>query len=92
MIASHEDGIYYNLTDNYVVDLDETFRISGVNKVIHDSEERCFYMLCNSYKSDTGIFLVKFDEKEPTKFKFFLNWHNNLEISDAYVAIIRSKT
>lgn len=89
VVASQEDGIYYNLETERVEDLDEAFEISSVTQVVHDAEERCFYMLCNRFASKTGIYLIKFDEDDPQKFNFFLNWHNKLEISDSYLSINR---
>ena len=43
-------------------------KISSVTQIIHDSEERCFYLLCNRFATKTGIYLVKFDEDDPQNY------------------------
>jgi len=74
-----------------MVDLDQLFKISNIKNLIHDEESQSFYMLCNKYEGRLGMFLVKFNEKNPTKFKFFVKWKNKLEIDDANVHIIKNK-
>ena len=59
--------------------------------MIHDNEERCFYLLCNKYMERLGVFLIKFDEIQPENHKFFMKWKNKLDISDANVWVLRNK-
>lgn len=59
--------------------------------MIHDNEERCFYLLCNKYMERLGVFLIKFDELQPENHKFFMKWKNKLDISDANVWVLRNK-
>jgi hypothetical protein len=49
IIASSEDGIYFNLTNQAWIDLDETFDISLIKQIIHDAEAHVFYILANKY-------------------------------------------
>lgn len=38
IISSTEDGIYFNMTNKAWIDLDETYNISNIKEIIHDSE------------------------------------------------------
>ena len=45
-------------------------------------------------EKERGIYLIAFKENEPTykyKKKFILNWHNQLEIGDASLYIMKNK-
>ena len=90
IIASHDDGIYYNHRNRKFVDLDQKFDISNIKEIIHDYEEKCFYVLSNKYQQKLGMFLIKFSESTPSEHKFILKWKNKLDISDADVAIVRN--
>ena len=90
IIASMDDGIYYNHRTRVFVDLDELFSISNIKEIIHDHEEKVFYMLANKYHQRLGMFLVKFDENKPDSHKFVIKWKNKLDIADADVNIVRN--
>jgi hypothetical protein len=90
IIASQDDGIYYNHRNRKFVDLDYKFDISNIKEIIHDYEEKCFYVLSNKYQQKLGMFLIKFSESTPSEHKFILKWKNKLDISDADVAIVRN--
>jgi len=49
IISSLDDGIYFNHRTRAFFDLDEIFKVSNIKEIIHDHEERVFYMLCNKY-------------------------------------------
>ena len=49
IIASSMDSIYFNLNTRAWVDLDETYDISHIKEIVHDSESRSFYLLANKY-------------------------------------------
>lgn len=72
------------------MDLDEAYHISNIKEIIHDDEDKVFYMLCNKYDEKLGIFLVKFSEKDPNDHMFLLRWKNKLDIDDCSVNIIRN--
>ena len=91
IITSYIDGVYYNHLNDEYVDIDNLFQISCINKVIHDNEENCFYMLCNKFQERLGVFLIRFDELNPRKFNFLMKWKNKLDISDANVWVLRNK-
>lgn len=49
IVASQDDGIYYNHRNRKFIDLDHKFDISNIKEIIHDYEEKCFYVLSNKY-------------------------------------------
>lgn len=91
IVASQDDGIYYNSRTRQFVDLDELFEISNIKELIHDHEDRVFYMLANKYRGRLGLFLITFDEQEPERFKFFMKYKNKLDIADADIAVVRNQ-
>jgi len=91
VVGSETDGLYYNRRTNQYVDLDEEYQISNIKEIYHDHEERVFYMLANKYQEKLGIFLIVFNEKDPSRHQFILRWKNKLDISDANVFIVRNK-
>ena len=90
IISSTEDGIYFNMTNKAWIDLDETYNISNIKEIIHDSEAQCFYLLANKYQGKCGVFLIKFHELNPKVFNFFLKYKTKLDISDADIAVVRN--
>ena len=91
IIASMDDGIFYNMRTKQFVDLDQLFGISNIKEIIHDDEDRSFYLLVNKYKEKLGLFLIKFNEHNPSESTFFFKWKNKLDISDADIAVVRNK-
>jgi len=91
IIASQDDGIYYNHRTRAFVDLDEHFKITNIKEIIHDHEDRVFYLLCNKYMGKLGLFLIVFDEFNPMKHKFFFKYKNRLDISDADMFVVRNQ-
>lgn len=91
IIASSEDGIYFNMANGAWVDLDETYDIGSIKEIVHDDESRQFYMLANKHQGKMGVFLIKFHEQNPKSFEFFLKYKTKLDIADADIAIMRNK-
>ena len=89
IIASADDGIYYNHKTDAFRDLDDKFKISSIKAIIHDMEDNRFYILANKFHQKLGIFLVMFDEAKPNQYKFLLKWKNRLDIDNAGIYIIR---
>lgn len=48
-------------------------------------------MLTNTYQEKIGLFLIRFDLNDPSKYKFILKWKNKLDIADADLFIIKTK-
>ena len=90
MIASQDDGIYFNHRTRQFVDIDELYKIQNIKEIIHDHEDRHFYILCNKYKEKLGIFLIRMDENDPRQHTFILRWKNKLDIADCSVYIVRN--
>ena len=90
IIASIDDGIYYNHKRNQLVDLESLYNIGNICEIIHDCEEKCFYMLVNKYQEKLGIHLIQFDEEDPCSYKFFLTFFNKLDIGNANINIIKN--
>ena len=40
IVASQDDGIYYNFRTKYYLDLDNEYQISNIKEIIHDHENR----------------------------------------------------
>jgi hypothetical protein len=47
VLASAQDGIWYDEKTNREVDLDELYLVAAIQNVVFDQEERTFYILCN---------------------------------------------
>ena len=58
VIASKEDGIYYNHMTNQYIDIDYSFKIEKICQIIHDPEEGLFYILVNKHLGKLGLFLI----------------------------------
>ena len=86
-----DDGIFLNHKTKQCFNLDDMYRVQAIKEIIHDEEDRCFYLLANKFDEKLGIFLVKFDENDPNKFQFFFKWKNKLDIADADIAVIRNE-
>lgn len=90
IIASQDDGIYFNHRTGAFVDLDENFKVTNIKEIIHDNEDRVFYMMCNKYMGKLGLFLIMFDEFNPTKHNFFFKLKNRLDIANANLFVVRN--
>ena len=71
------------------IDIDATFELSEIKEVIYDPEGSCFYLAANRYQDKLGVFIVKFDEADPTNSCFFMKYKNKLDITDADIAVLR---
>ena len=91
IIASQDDGIYYSVKSKLFFDLDEHYKISNIKEVYHDHEDRVFYLLANKYQGKLGLFLIVFDEFDPSHHQFFLKYKNKLDIADADVFVVRNQ-
>ena len=47
VLASAQDGIWYDEKTNHEVDLDDLYLVAAIQSVVFDQEERTFYILCN---------------------------------------------
>lgn len=63
--------------------------INNIKSIIYDAEETDFYFLCNWKEGETGFFLIKFSEEDPTKKVFLTMWRHNLDIGDSNMYISR---
>jgi len=89
--ASREDFIYYNKTEQYHLDLAESFYIGKIKRITHDPDDKVFYALANKYHDKIGLALVRFDESNPFLHKYILNVNTKLEIDNADVSIMINK-
>ena len=91
IVMGENDGIlyYYNTNSQLYVDMLEMFDISATKELIYDPEDSCFYLLANKYQDKLGVFIIKFDELDPTNSNFFMKYKNKLDISDADIAVLR---
>ena len=78
-----EDGYYWNHTTKTLVDLDQEFKVDNFKNVCYDSEDKMFYVIVNKFEEKLGVFLIKFEEKNPLNYSFFLKYKNKLDISNA---------
>jgi hypothetical protein len=57
VIASMYDGIWVNSYTGVEHDLDKLFGVTSIKFILHDEEDKCFYMLCNKrLKSLPGVY------------------------------------
>ena len=90
IVASIEDGYYYNHETGVLIDIDMEFKVCGFKNVIYDDEDKVFYICVNKFDEKLGVFLIKFSEKNPLDYHFFLKYKNKLDISDARLTIVRN--
>lgn len=90
IIASSEDGIYFNMENGAWIDLDETYDIGQIKEIVHDDESNQIYFLANKHKGKIGVFMIKFHEQDPKDYKFFLKLKTKLDIADADIAVMRN--
>lgn len=62
IIATPQDGIYFNMTNGMWVDLDECYDIGSIKEIIHDADTRQIYIIANRHQGKMGVFLIKFHE------------------------------
>lgn len=60
IVASPDDGIYYNGKKNKEEDLDELFNIGKIKSAIFDFKDASFYIMTNVYEGQYGVFLIQF--------------------------------
>ena len=78
MMASKKDGWHYNAETRKFIDIDLLYSIDSIKELGHDPEDRYFYILSNRHNDRYGIFLIRFDECDPTIYKFLIKIANNL--------------
>ena len=91
IMASQDDGIYYNFRTRFYFDLDQEYRISFIKEIIHDHEDGVFYLLANKYEDKLGLFMIRLQETNPYNHNFFIKWKNKLDIADADIAVVRNE-
>jgi hypothetical protein len=91
VIASLDDGIFFNHVTGQFYDLDEMYDISSIKEIIYDHEDRMFYLLANKFQERLGVFIIRFNELDPSDYNFFMKFKNKLDISDADIAVLRDK-
>lgn len=64
IIGTAEDAVYKDISpDRRVeIDLDESFNIGLIKEIIHDEEDKVFYVLANRYNEKLGFFLIRMDD------------------------------
>ena len=91
IIASIDDGIFYNHLTQQFYDLDELYDITSIKEIIYDEEDRMVYLLTNKYQDRLGVFIIRFNELDPSDYNFFMKYKNKLDIADADIAVLRCK-
>ena len=91
IISSAEDGVYIDMQRKQEIDLDDKFNIGCIKEIIHDQEDRVFYILANKYDEKLGFFLIKMSESDTNKFSFLTKYKNKLDIGDATVSVLRDR-
>ena len=89
VLASAQDGIWYDEKTDHEVDLDELYNVAAIQSVVFDQEERTFYMLCNKRMEQLGFFLIKFNEADPREHENLTMWKHRLDIDDVVLHILR---
>ena len=91
VVASLEDGLFYNHLTEEFVDLDDLYQIGAIKEIIYDHEDCMIYVLANKFEEKLGVFIVRFSEHDPGNYNFFLKFKNKLDIADADIAVSRCK-
>ena len=73
------------------VDLDQFYNIGLMKEIIHDEEDKVFYILANKFDEKLGFFLLRMNDSEPSDFKFLTKWKNKLDLGDADLFVLRDK-
>ena len=89
--ASQEDGIYYSFRSRKFIDIDAVYNISAIKEIMYDPEEKFFYLLANKYDEKLGLFILRFNEKNPNISHFFFKWKNKLDIADANITVVHNE-
>ena len=89
VIASADDGLYINNSDEQKVevDIDELYNIGLIKNIKFESETREFYILCNREGTELGFYVLKFSEKDIKQSKFLIKFQNKLDIGDVEMFI-----
>ena len=91
VLASINDGIWYDAEDDREMDLDELYKVDYIKQIVYDYEEKNFYFLCNKKKELVGFFLFKFRESNPLNFEEVTVWNSKLEIDDVSITVLRGQ-
>lgn len=93
IVASPEDGIFYDKAKQHEVDIDEQYEISNIKEIIYDHEEGFFYLLANKYQEKLGFFVLKINKDVPqiNKKSFLIKQKNKMDIGDANMFVLRNK-
>ena len=91
IISSAEDGVYVDMTNRQEIDLDDKFNIGCIKEIIHDQEDKVFYILANKYDEKLGFFLIKMHESKVDEFKFLTKYKNKLDIGDVNLYVLEEK-
>ena len=103
VISSQEDGIYLDIKKENEIDLDNEFKIGIIKEIIHDEEDKCFYMVANKYDEKLGFFIIRMDEDDPLGFykdesgkkvmksRFLTKYKNKLDIGDCKLSVMREE-
>ena len=87
VISSYHDSLWVDLDQDIDCDLDETFDVGAIVKVIFDLEDDRFYFLANLRNGILGYYLIQFDSKNPGICQFLSTVRNPLNIDDATMHI-----
>ena len=90
-MASPDDGLYYSSKKRSEVDLDDTFNIGCIKSALYDNKDSSFYILCNKFEGEYGIFLILFSQENPNNHQFLVKCKNRLEVGDANISILTNK-
>jgi 2C-methyl-D-erythritol 2,4-cyclodiphosphate synthase len=101
LIASCSDTLWIALDgEKEEIDIDETFNLNEMKCVAYHNKK--FYLLANKSFKKLGYFLLELDidlrilDKKPEmyteKHRFIIKWLNKLNIADASLEIMKSKT
>jgi hypothetical protein len=94
IIASTDDVLWVDVMKNKEVDIDDRFQLGDIKSLLYMDKK--FYVLANKYQRKLGYFLLELDirlaDAGPEKVRYVIKWENKLEIDDARLYSIQSKT
>lgn len=91
IVVSEHKCLYIDKFNGNEIELTTMHNISEVQFVIHDREEKEFYILANRNGEKLGVYILKIEEDEPQNAVFIINWVTNLNIANTSMDILTEK-
>jgi hypothetical protein len=65
MVSNSNELIHLDLTTKVETHLQDKAEIGTIMDILFDADTYDFYVLCNKYQEKLGLFVIKFNDKNP---------------------------